>query len=71
MTEFIPSETFVEQVMKEVREHHEAETRWQKRMEKLVSVLSVRIIMTGGATAIGAWNLFRIYLSLFSPILCK
>ena len=71
MTEYQPSDSFVERVMRDVKNIHETEKKRQQRVEKLLGMLPTRLLLTGGATLLGIWNIVRVYLVLFAPVLCK
>ena len=71
MTEYRPSDSFVERVMTDVRRIHVAQQQKQQRVETLLGRLPVRLLLASGAALFGIGNIVRVYLALFAPLLCK
>ncbi len=71
MDNYTPSSSFTHRVMQDIHEFQNTQNKRQQRIDKLVSQLPARAILSCGAAVIGIWNVVRIYVVLFAPVLCK
>lgn len=71
MKRFRPSGNFVFKVMKEVRAYEAARTSDFSRSQIFLSTKLARYALSAGGALLGITNLVRIYLALFSPVVCR
>ena len=71
MLDYIPPDSFTADVMKQVKIQHIEQQRSLQWLERATTSRIVRIAALACATGFGILNLARIFLSLFSPVLCR
>ncbi len=68
---FKPSHNFVYRVMENVRAYEAARTPYTLRSRLFLSTRVARYALTSAGALLGMINLLRIYLAIFSPVLCR
>lgn len=71
MKEFKPSPDFVSRVMEDVRAYEAARTPYPSRLRLFLSTKAARYVLTSAGALLGLINLIRMYLTIFSPALCR
>lgn len=71
MKEFRPSVTFVSDVMTAVRADEEARKTLFVRSQILLTSPFVRYALSAAGVLAGILNLTRIYITVFSPVVCR
>jgi len=71
MKEFEPSDNFVSEVMRHVYAYEKMERVDIPLSQRLISSRLVRYAMSAGGLLLGIWNLIRLYLTVFSPVICR
>lgn len=71
MKEFEPSGNFVHRVMRDVRDYEATRTPAFSRSRLFLSTKAARYALSAAGALIGIMNVIRIYLTLFSPALCR
>lgn len=71
MKAFKPSPYFVSRVMARVRAYEAARAEGSLWIRRFLAFRAVRCALTFGGALVGLMNLFRMYLSVFSPVLCR
>lgn len=71
MKAFKPSHNFVSRVMEDVRAYETTETSSTLRLQLFLSSRVARYALTSAGALLGLINLIRMYLTIFSPVLCR
>ena len=71
MKAFKPSHNFVARVMEDVRAYEATRTPYPLRLRLFLSTRAARYALTSAGALLGLINLVRMYLTVFSPVLCR
>ncbi len=71
MKEFKPSATFVSGVMEAVRAYEESRDEAFTRSQRFLSSPPVRYAVSAAGILAGIANLVRLYMTVFSPVVCR
>ena len=71
MTDYTPPPSFTEEVMREVRAHHQLRTADIARTDRIVSSSFFKYALSISAVGLGAVNLLRICFTVFAPAICR
>jgi len=71
MKAFKPSHNFVSRVMEGVRACEGARAPYPLRVRPFLSTRAARYVLTSAGAILGLVNLIRMYLTVFSPVLCR
>jgi hypothetical protein len=71
MKEFKPSPTFVSEVMRAVRTYEESRDSAFARSRVFLSSPFGRYAVSAAGVLAGIINLVRIYMAVFSPVVCR
>ncbi len=71
MAPYTPPEDFNKQVMNKVRLHHHKQQQHYNLTNKLLCALPVQTLLALCTAGLGAWNVCRVYLAFFAPVICK
>jgi len=71
MKAFKPSHNFVSRVMEEVRAYEAMRTPYPLRVRFILSTKVARYVLTSAGAILGLINLIRMYLAVFSPVMCR
>jgi len=71
MKKFEPSRDFVSRVMRDIHAYEKTQIGSTSIFASLVSFRTMRLAMSAGGLLLGIANLIRLYLSVFSPVLCR
>jgi len=71
MKEFKPSATFVSGVMRTVRAYEAARNPVFIRSQRFLSSPFARYTVSAAGVLAGIANLVRIYMTVFSPVVCR
>jgi hypothetical protein len=71
MQEFEPSRNFIAKVMEDVRAYEASRNVDVSWSRMFLSTRSARYALSAAGGLLGIINLVRIYLTLFSPVVCR
>jgi hypothetical protein len=71
MKAFKPSDNFVSRVMEDVRAYEATRTHYPLRVRLFLSTRVARYVLTSAGAILGLINLIRMYLAVFSPVMCR
>lgn len=71
MNSYTPSSDFVSRVMKNVHAYQSMQEAQTPLMLRLIEFRTLRWVLSFSAAVLGAWNIVRIYLTLFAPVVCR
>ncbi|GBE00026.1 hypothetical protein BMS3Abin07_02072 [bacterium BMS3Abin07] len=71
MKKFKPSDDFVSKVMRDVYSCEKTKEMNIPLSQRLISSRLVRYAMSAGGLVLGIWNLTRLYLTVFAPVICR
>ncbi len=71
MKEFEPSRNFVSRVMQDVRAYEASKNQDASWSQMFLSTPLARYALSAAGGLLGIINLVRIYLTLFSPAVCR
>jgi hypothetical protein len=69
MSDYAPSPDFVSRVMKSVRDCQSMQQT--PLIFRLLESSALRWLLSFSAVVLGFWNILRIYLTLFAPVVCR
>ncbi len=70
MKEFKPSSDFTAGTMRKIRAYEQEQLRLVVRRQPAFPGL-LRMVVSAGGVALGILNLVRLYLAVFSPLVCR
>jgi hypothetical protein len=71
MKAFKPSHNFVSRVMDDVRAYEATRTPYPLSLRLFLSTKVARYALTAAGALLGLINLIRMYLTIFSPVMCR
>jgi hypothetical protein len=71
MKAFKPSPNFVSRIMEDVRAYEATRKPYSLRVQLFLSTRIARYVLTSAGATLGLINLIRMYLTIFSPVMCR